>query len=309
MCCPIPAIFSALYSLYKIKKMVLTENYFQARRNAIAWLNSKRDFETGVNLLIASGYKPIVAAKIKRWGDIPHSREKLVYEIRQMIQVWGAPDDPKHEDVDFEEEATSGTGEAVTESETHALLAEADEEKHKEDDENQHPLVIRKIIYEFSDCYKSRSVLHKQLGELPEDNAGATVQKRKVIVQSIAALSARMKVLYELRKRYDESGVLPTQEELEGYHDAEEDQNKEDDSGEEPVQLPDNPDELKKLRKNEATKLTRARNMLLYQAETKPKPLVENPMPDCPKRIKMEKKVAYLEELIKRIDYKIAQLS
>lgn len=289
--------------------MKLTEEYYKVRRNTIAWLNSKRDFETGVNLLIASGYKPIVAAKIKRWGDIPHSRQKLIYEIRQMIQVWAAPNDPKHEDVDFEDEMTAGADESVAESDAHALLAEADEEKHKEDDENQLPIMIRNIIYEFSNCYKSRSVLHKQLGELPEDNTGGTIQKRKVIVQSIAALSARMKVLHGLRKRYDESGMLPTQEELEGYYDAEEDKNKETEPGEPAQLLPDNPDELKKLRKNEATKLTRARNMLLYQTETKPKPPVENPMPDCPKRVKLEKKVSYLEDLIGKIDYKIAQLS
>lgn len=289
--------------------MILTEEYYRVRRDAIAWLNGKRDFETGVNLLIASGYKPIVAAKIKRWGDRPHSREKLVYEIRQMIQVWGAPDDPKHEDVDFEEEETAGADETVTESETHALLAEADEEKQKEEDENQHPLIIRKIIYEFSDCYKSRSVLHRQLGELPEDNAESTVQKRKVIVQSIAALSARMKVLHGLRKRYEESGALPTEEEwIEGYHDTEGEQIAGDDSDKSLV-LPDNLDELKKLRKNEATKLTRARNMLLYQSETKPKPLLENPLPDCPKRVKLERKVTSLEEWIKQIDYKIARLS
>lgn len=290
--------------------MILTEEYYRVRRDAIAWLNSKRDFETGVNLLIASGYKPIVAAKIKRWGPRPHSREKLLYEIRQMIQVWGAPDDPKHDDVDFEDEVTTGADDAVTEQDSLALLAEADEEKHKEEDENQHPMIIRKIIYEFSDCYKSRSVLHRQLGGLPEDNTESTVQKRKVIVQSIAALSARMKVLHGLRVRYEESGVLPSEAELEGgYPDAENDNQAETELQNAPVDLPDSIDDLKKLRKNEATKLTRARNMLLYQSETKPKPLLENPLPDCPKRVKLERKAAYLDDLINKIDYKIAQLS
>lgn len=290
--------------------MRLTETYYQARSNAVAWLNSNRDFDTGADILVASGYKPVVAAKIKRWGDRPHSRAKLVYEIRQMIQVWGSPDDPKHEDIDFEENAPSGIQEAVPEQAACTLLAEADEEKCKESDENQLPPVVCKVIYEFADCYKSRSLLHKQLGELPEDNSTTTVQRRKVIVQSIAALSARMKVLHGLRTRYEESGVLPSEAELAGgYPDAENDNQAETEPENVPAALPDSLDDLKKLRKNEATKLTRARNMLLYQSETKPKPLLENPMPDCPKRVRLEKKVAYLDDLINKIDYKIAQLS
>lgn len=288
--------------------MRITDSYYQARRDAIVWLNGKREFEPGVNILIASGYKPIVAAKLKKTGDRPHTREKLVYEIRQMIQVWANPDDPKYDDVDFEASESVGVSEAISERDALVLLTEADSEISKECDENQLPPVIQKVIYEFSDCYKSRSILHKQMGELPEDNGAAIVQKRKTIVQAIAALSSRMKILHDIRKRYETSGVLPTDQELaEGFADPDEDTGNDDDSIE--VVLPKTLDELKKLRKNEATKLTRARNMLLFQTETKPKPPVEDPLPDCPKRVKLEKKIIKLEDLISKVDYKIAELS
>ena len=67
----------------------ITQNYIEARRDGIKWLNSqKRDYSTGVNILTRSGYKGFVAARLARQGEKPHTREKLEYEIRQMIKVW-----------------------------------------------------------------------------------------------------------------------------------------------------------------------------------------------------------------------------
>lgn len=288
--------------------MQITEIYYKSRHEAIEWLNSKnRNFAQGVRILMNSGYKPLVASKIAKWGDISHSREKLIYEIRQMIQVWANPNDPAFEDADFEEHDPVGVDETVDEVSATFILSEADVEKQKEGDENQLPAVIRKIIYEFSDSYKSRSLLHKEMSDLPEDNSPDTVSKRKVVIDSISALSARMKVLYDFRKQYEENGIIPAEEDLNAdYHDPDAAEKKDDSLPVEEIVLPESADELKKRRKSEATKLVRARNMLLYQQEAKPKPLVENPLPDCPKRVKFQKKVERLELLIKRIDYLIA---
>ena len=39
----------------------ITQNYIEARRDGIKWLNSqKRDYSTGVNILTRSGYKGFV---------------------------------------------------------------------------------------------------------------------------------------------------------------------------------------------------------------------------------------------------------
>ena len=86
----------------------ITQNYIEARRDGIKWLNSqKRDYSTGVNILTRSGYKGFVAARLARQGEKPHTREKLEYEIRQMIKVWYHPDDPRFEDVDLADDATT----------------------------------------------------------------------------------------------------------------------------------------------------------------------------------------------------------
>ena len=38
----------------------ITQNYIEARRDGIKWLNSqKRDYSTGVNILTRSGYKGV----------------------------------------------------------------------------------------------------------------------------------------------------------------------------------------------------------------------------------------------------------
>lgn len=87
----------------------ITQNYIEARRDGIKWLNSqKRDYSTGVNILTRSGYKGFVAARLARQGEKPHTREKLEYEIRQMIKVWYHPDDPRFEDVDLADDAMTG---------------------------------------------------------------------------------------------------------------------------------------------------------------------------------------------------------
>ena len=293
------------FEQHKKKSMQITENYYQARHEAIDWLNSRdRHFTLGVQILMRSGYKPLVSSKIAKWGDTAHSREKLLYEIRQMIQVWANPNDAQFDDVDFSDTETVGANEVVDEMSTASILNEAEDENDKE----MFPPIIRQIIYEFSDAYKSRSILHKELLELPEENSPSTVSKRKVIIDSIAALSARMKVLYDYRKQYEDNGTIPSEEELEAnYHDP--DENVDDPIPVEEVVLPESVEELKKMRRSEATKLSRARNMLLYQQESKPKPLIEKPLPDCPKRVKFEKKTERLEALINQIDYLIAERS
>lgn len=82
---------------------------YRGAQDGIKWLNSqKRDYSTGVNILTRSGYKGFVAARLARQGEKPHTREKLEYEIRQMIKVWYHPDDPRFEDVDLADDAMPG---------------------------------------------------------------------------------------------------------------------------------------------------------------------------------------------------------
>ena len=295
--------------------MIITQAYYDARNRAMEWLNSKQDFATGLKILLDSGYKPLVAGKIAKWGDKPFSREKLIHEVRMMIQVWANPNDPKHLDAVFaDEDPEAGQPEtSLTEEVALSLVAKANElinASAQEGDENQLPAIISRLIYMFADDYKARSIMHKQLSDMPDDNTELTMANRKSLVTGMKALSAHMDRLHELKVKWELEGVLPKEEDLAiSYEDPDTVDDADADKVAANIELPANVDELKKMRKSEATKLSRARNMLEYQCEAKPKDKKKNPLPDSPKKVKYEKKVSFLTELISRIDYKIAELA
>ena len=197
----------------------ITQNYIEARRDGIKWLNSnKRDYSTGVNILTRSGYKGFVAARLARQGEKPHTREKLEYEIRQMIKVWYHPDDPRFEDVDLADDAlpgNDGRSETVPEETAAAIVTIAEKELARETDEQPaYPPVIAKIIYDFRDCYNERSRLHRLLSEQGETNTAAVCAQRKDIVTRIAFLSNRMTLLAAIKQQYEQNKELPTDEQL-----------------------------------------------------------------------------------------------
>lgn len=266
-----------------------------------------------MNILTRSGYKGFVAARLARQGEKPHTREKLEYEIRQMIKVWYHPDDPRFEDVDLADDAmpgNDGRSETVPEETAAAIVAVAERELAREADEQPaYPPVMAKIIYDFRECYNERSLQHRMLAGLGETNTQAVCTQRKDIVARIAFLSNRMTLLAAIKRQFEQDRELPTEEQLDELY------KKTDTPEENPEKEEDETDisslsveELKKAKSNAKSKITKARNMLLYSSESKPKDGKENPLPDCPKRVKYEKKVAVQEALVERIEYRLAEL-
>lgn len=292
----------------------ITQNYIEARRDGIKWLNSqKRDYSTGVNILTRSGYKGFVAARLARQGEKPHTREKLEYEIRQMIKVWYHPDDPRFENIDLADDAVPGNDgrpETVTEETAAAIVAIAENELAREADEQPaYPPVIAKIIYDFRECYNERSRQHRLLAELGETNTQAVCAERKDIVARIGYLSKRMTLLATVKRQCEQNKELPSEEQLDELY-KEKDAPKEhpdaesDDTDISALSI----EELKKAKSNAKSKITKAKNMLLYSSESKPKDGKENPLPDCPKRVKYEKKIADQEALVEKIECRLAEL-
>ena len=62
---------------------------------------------------------------------------------------------------------------------------------------------------------------------------------------------------------------------------------------------------LRIRRKSLVTGRTRKENLLKYQTSNKQKK--ENPMPDCPKRVKLERQIEKLTERISKYDYELAK--
>lgn len=292
-------------NILAIKKMAkITKEYVNARKEGIAWLKStKRDFGKGLEILSSSGYKPVVVRKLTKCGNTPFARQKLEYEIRQMIKVWYNPLDPIFEDVDLSDDAehgNDGNPETLSDGDAQKIIEDADEENNKEDDENKYPPVIAKILYDFSSCYKQRSILHQNLMETGESNTSEAMRVRKDLIEQIDALSTRMGNLAKHKKAWEEQGILPTDAELDSLFGQ-----KDDADGENSLEGL-SVDELKKMKANAKTRLCRANNLLMYSTEIKPKDGKLNPMPQCPRRIKIERKIERETELVNKIDYKIA---
>lgn len=298
----------------------ITQNYIEARREGIQWLNSqKRDYATGVAILNRSGYKGFVAARLARTGEKPQNREKLEYEMRQMIKVWYNPDDPRFADVDLSDDAVPGEDgrqETVSEETAQAIVATAEKELARETDEQPaYPPVMAKIIYDFRECYNERSRQHRMLAELGETNTPAVCTQRKDIAARIAFLSDRMTLLAAIKKQFEQNRELPSEEQLnELYKPKEEAKPEKEESDEEDAEA-DKTDlaslsveELKKAKSNAKSKITKAQNMLLYSTESKPKDGKENPLPECPKRMKYEKKIERQKALVEKIEYRLAEL-
>jgi len=289
--------------------MELSKDYYEAREQAIAWLNGKREFSQGVDILRKSGYKPYLTRTLSIRGDNPSSSEILLFEMRKMLKYWYDPQDPQHEDVVPDTSSDTDKSDEATER----------TDTVSEQDIASYPPVIAKIIHKFSELYKTRSQLHSELASLPEGNSDEVVSARHKIVVSIEGLSAYMDSLYRVKAAFETDGTIPADEELDRLF-ADPENMDSDSSGDDDEDTEDHSEsdttevdtatieQLKKMRASEASKLTRARNELLYQSRTVPADKKENPMPECPRRIKLTKKVERISALITRIDTRIAEL-
>lgn len=289
--------------------MVLTKDYYAARELAISWLNGTREYSQGIDILRKSGYKPYLTRTLSVRGDTPASRDILLYEIRQMLQYWYDPQAPQHEDV-----VPDGVDEPVVNDNSSDTPLQPDV---------NYPPVIAAVIHKFSELYKTRSQLHGDLMKLPESNTDEVIAQRKKIVNSIEGLSARMDTLFKIRDNFEKNGVIPDSSVLDSLFadpdspavnsgdDDSYDEEEQDDAESQSLTIDidsSSIEHLKKMRGSEASKLTRAKNELLYQSRTIPPDRKENPMPDCPRRIRLTKKVDRITALILQIDTRIAEL-
>ncbi len=283
--------------------MILTEEYFEARSEAMKWLAQKpykRNFAAGLRILVKSGYKPNVQKLLQKKGELPWTMEKLTSCLRDVVQVYYNPDDPRFDDVPDADMLNDKTGEkpAVDEQDGIAKLAASPGFQSM-------PEVMQILIRNFADAYKQRAKLARQRYELGESNDEDVVNKRKTLGESIDKLTDYMDVLASMRQAYESDGVLPDLEKL----------NETDVQGSGSEDAPDDSvdykamttEKLKTRKKSLTNQITRKENMLLYQSDTKQEE--ENPLPDSPKRIKLLKQIENLKAEKSKVEYELAERS
>lgn len=285
--------------------MILTEEYFEARSEAMKWLGlkqDKRNFAAGLKILVKSGYKPNVQNLLVRKGELPWTMEKLTSCLRDVVQVYYNPDDPRFDDVPDADILNDKTGEKPTvdkQDDIARLSGSADFQNM--------PEVMQTLIRNYSDAYKQRARLARQRYELGESNDEQSVEKRKTLGESIDRLTNYMDILIAMREKYEKDGVLPDMDTLNNAPSAAE-VKEEDEKPEKSVDYKSmSTDKLKTRRKSLTNQITRKENMLLYQSETKQEE--ENPLPDSPKRVKLEKQIENLKAEKSKVEYELAERS
>lgn len=285
--------------------MILTEEYFEARSEAMKWLGlkqDKRNFAAGLKILVKSGYKPNVQKLLVRKGELPWTMEKLTSCLRDVVQVYYNPDDPRFDDVPDADILNDKTGEKPTVDEQDGIARLSGSA-----DFRNMPEVMQTLIRNYSDAYKQRARLARQRYELGESNDEQSVEKRKTLGESIDRLTNYMDILIAMREKYEKDGVLPDMDTLNNAPSAAE-VKEEDGKPEESVDYKSmSTDKLKTRRKSLTNQITRKENMLLYQSESKQEE--ENPLPDSPKRVKLEKQIENLKAEKSKVEYELAERS
>lgn len=167
------------------------------------------------------------------------------------------------------------------------------------DDSEQYPSDVRRVIHEYGEGYRKRSQLHLQITSLPDNNQLEIVFQRRDLLMQIKALSLRMEVLHQAKENYLLHRILPDP----GVLWPEPAVSPGSASRDKP--LPDDPVELRRLKKNLQTYNVKDNNMLLYQSVTvQPQ---KHPMPDGPRRMGLEKRIRGRLRTISQIELKLVE--
>ncbi len=260
--------------------------------------------------MIRSGYKPNVASLLSRKGEQDWTMEKLSLCLRELIQVYYDPSDSRFDDsVGDVDDLNDRSGKTVSAIEADVVMKEA----AKPESMRQMPEVVQAVTRAFADAFKQRAKLHRRRAALSESNDADIKKERARLSAEMDALTEYMDALWPLRDAYDKFGEVPSKEQLAairkrkgtkamrpGARGMEHETGNIHSTPLESVSV----DKLKTRRRSVVTQLTRKRNMLLYQQETKGR---ENPMPDCPKRVKIERQITELTDELTRIEYELAK--
>lgn len=157
-----------------------------------------------------------------------------------------------------------------------------------------YPHLIRRIIHEYAELFQERSKLHTVMAEMPESNADAVCLKRAEIFDLIKSISWRLVLLYEAKTDFEKTGKLPDESEI--YPLAAE--TKETTEITETIFMDE--DAIKKQKKNLQSGNSKDQTILDYQSKERRE--VKTPMPNGPKRMKIEMRMADRNKRIEELD-------
>lgn len=157
----------------------------------------------------------------------------------------------------------------------------------------EYPPFLRRIIAEYAELFQERSKMHRIMTEMPEGNSQTLKTKRAEIFDIIKSLSARLEFLYAIRQQFELNGEILPEDEIWPTP-----------KPEAKPELPDDPEQLRKMKKNQQSANSKDQNLLDYQSSIKSE--TKKPMPAGPKRMRTENRMKARLKLIQEIDLKLA---
>ncbi|HAQ20331.1 MAG TPA: hypothetical protein DCR40_14040 [Prolixibacteraceae bacterium] len=160
----------------------------------------------------------------------------------------------------------------------------------------EYPPIIRRIISEYAETFQERSKTHRILTEMPQGNSQALKTKRAEIFDLVKSFTVRLEYLFKIRQQFEQNGELPIEDEV----------------WPKPKELPEttlseDPEELRKMKKNQQTANTKDQNMLDYQTMVKGDE--KKTMPSGPKRTRIQNRIKGRLKFIQEIDLKLVSLN
>jgi hypothetical protein len=159
----------------------------------------------------------------------------------------------------------------------------------------EYPVIIRRIITEYAETFQQRSQTHRILTEMPQGNSQALKTKRAESFDKVKDFTVRLEYLFNVRQQFEKDGTCPTENEVWPA----------------PKELPEttlseDPEELRKMKKNQQTANTKDQNMLDFQ--TMVKGSEKKTMPSGPKRTRIENRIKGRLKFIQEIDSKLVSI-
>ncbi|MDR0830025.1 MAG: hypothetical protein LBN95_07940 [Prevotellaceae bacterium] len=267
---------------------------------AVKFLNSKeKSVPVGMSILKEANYKPNVIAMFEKNIQRRDIALKVVNEIRLFLRFLRNPNNVIHQD------EPSGT-ETDADNKHLTFVSNMEQELAKE-----YPAEIKKVLTEYYNLYTQRSIFHNSLKKVGEGNTEPEIKERKRIANVIDAVSLRMETLWQIFEAFKADGNLPAEEFFTEPFDPEKiiaENKKKNAAAGKKIEIDLKTLPLKKLQKMKETlriKISKNENKLEFQSEKKlEKP---NPMPMCPKRVEIEKKLVEFKDLKLKIEFEIAE--
>jgi hypothetical protein len=271
------------------------------RDQVLKWIRSRdHSYSAGIAILKASGYKPHVTKRIEQWGDGTRSVRALHIELRNYLRYLRNPDNAVHEDIDPEDNSRKD-GDPTAEK---PFKGNIEKELQQE-----YPDAVKRLLNEYSDLYKGRSILHRQLKDVGENNSETSTGERKRLLLIIDSTSRRMEDLWKAFHAWKyKNEIQPVEALLTEPFDPERDSSEPEEEPEAPEasELPSDMEALKKMKENLRIKISKTENRLNFQEEKKMD--APNPVPKGPKRIELEKRLEKLKAQKEAVEVKIAEM-